>query len=143
MKTMKAYRKNVLMNDLSEPIQYECKPWWTTTAFESTDGRICVARINAVSLRYRYKGGLESDRYAIGADYMGSPVSYMMDLTEDDLIAIMQSDAFDALPCGYACVCKSRPKSNNPKKHVTSRATMRRRYEWLQSEGYSEGSYHD
>lgn len=141
-----ATRNNSERNDADEPIEYLCKPWWTETAFESRNGRVCVARISATSLRYRYKGnvnpdqsGVDPERYMIGSEYTGAFVTYMLDLTQDEVDAILADPRSTALPYRNGNgVVQQRPKTNNPRLAVTSAKEVQRSYEWLQSEGYSE-----
>ena len=120
-------RNNTEHNDPFEPIRYECKPWWADTAFESLDGRVCVARVCAVSLKYRHRTAEDrGSRYETSPKFVGNFARYTVDLTEQEMHDVIVSKAFVLLPDYSRRKFGERPKSNDPCKYVATKEAIRK-----------------
>lgn len=109
----------------ADTVVLDDKAWWIDAQIAGARGNV-VARIDAIShaLRYRSgaemelarKDGQEPNPYHSSASYTGKPVSYMVDLTDADLIAYGIIPGKLVFP---RVIDSARPKANAAGRSVT------------------------
>lgn len=114
-------------------IELTSRPWWLSHAIETPRGTV-VARADGVSTTLKFVGGGGPDRYATSPEGQGSPVTYMVDLTEQDLVDHNLSPGVLKYP---DVIGGARPRTNilsNPVTQQKAQALM----DWLQNDCIGE-----
>ena len=119
----------------TDTVRVISKPWWTTHAFVSLDGRTCVARCHGTSLTKRYWADRRD--YTSGPNHDGAPVMYMLNITEAEIETIRNHPEYAGLEVDEHCgsIETARPKTNHLNQ-VMSKESVRRGYEILLNEGH-------